>query len=135
MSDSVLKPISRPFFGHQREQQLECAALTLNKSTTKFHSTVTLTTLIYLLVSCKHYFLLLFAYFYTKQLTSTPKLGVRKTKLLFKYVSYHTKTLITNKCTKRVLSSIVKQSYMFRPCSVIFRENFCCRYTKVALYS
>jgi hypothetical protein len=47
-----------------------------------------------------------------------------------------TKTLITNKCTKRVLSSIVTHSYMFRPCWVIFRENFfCCRYTKVALYS
>jgi hypothetical protein len=37
---------------------------------------------------------------------------------------YHTKTLITNKRTKRVLSSIVTQSYMFRPCWVIFRENF-----------
>jgi hypothetical protein len=46
-----------------------------------------------------------------------------------------TKTLITNKCTKRVLSSIVTHSYMFRPCWVIFRENFCCRYTKVALYT
>jgi hypothetical protein len=37
---------------------------------------------------------------------------------------YYTKTLITNKCTKRVLSSIVTHSYMFRPCWVIFRENF-----------
>jgi hypothetical protein len=35
-----------------------------------------------------------------------------------------TKTLITNKCTKRVLSWIVTHSYMFRPCWVIFRENF-----------
>jgi hypothetical protein len=35
-----------------------------------------------------------------------------------------TETLITNKCTKRVLSSIVTHSYMFRPCWVIFRENF-----------
>jgi hypothetical protein len=30
---------------------------------------------------------------------------------------YHTKTLITNKCTKRVLLSIVTHSYMFRTCS------------------
>jgi hypothetical protein len=37
---------------------------------------------------------------------------------------YYTKTLITNKCTKRVLSSIVTHSYMFRPCWVILRENF-----------
>jgi hypothetical protein len=37
---------------------------------------------------------------------------------------YHTKTQITNKCTKRVLSSIVIHSYMFRPCWAIFRENF-----------
>jgi hypothetical protein len=37
---------------------------------------------------------------------------------------YHTKTLITNKCTKRVWSSIVTRSYMFRPCWVIFREHF-----------
>jgi hypothetical protein len=37
---------------------------------------------------------------------------------------YYTKTLITNKCTKRVLSSIVTHSYMFRPCWVIFREKF-----------
>jgi hypothetical protein len=36
---------------------------------------------------------------------------------------YHTKALITNKCTKRVLSSIVTHSYMFRPCWVIFREK------------
>jgi hypothetical protein len=36
---------------------------------------------------------------------------------------YYTKTLITNKCTKRVLSSIVTHSYIFRPCWVIFREN------------
>jgi hypothetical protein len=35
-----------------------------------------------------------------------------------------TKPLITNRCTKRVLSSIVTHSYMFRPCWVIFRENF-----------
>jgi hypothetical protein len=35
-----------------------------------------------------------------------------------------TKTLITNKCTNRVLSSIVTHSYMFRPCWVIFRKNF-----------
>jgi hypothetical protein len=47
----------------------------------------------------------------------------------------HTKTLITNKCTKTVLSSIVTHSYMFRPCWVIFRENVCYRYTKAALYS
>jgi hypothetical protein len=33
------------------------------------------------------------------------------------------KTLITNKCTKTFLS-IVTHSYMFRPCWVIFRENF-----------
>jgi hypothetical protein len=37
---------------------------------------------------------------------------------------YYTKTLITNKCTKRVLSSIVTHSYMFRPCWVVFREHF-----------
>jgi hypothetical protein len=37
---------------------------------------------------------------------------------------YCTKTLITNKCTKRVLSSIVTHFYMFRPCWVVFRENF-----------
>jgi hypothetical protein len=37
--------------------------------------------------------------------------------------STDTKTLITNKCTNRVLSSIVVHSYMFRPCWVIFREN------------
>jgi hypothetical protein len=36
---------------------------------------------------------------------------------------YHTKTLITNKCTKRALSSIATHSYMFRPCWVIFREK------------
>jgi hypothetical protein len=41
----------------------------------------------------------------------------------FKYDS-DTKTLITNKCTKRVLSSILTHFYMFRPCWVIFRENF-----------
>jgi hypothetical protein len=35
-----------------------------------------------------------------------------------------TKTLITNKCTKGVLSSIVSHSYTFRPCWVIFRENY-----------
>jgi hypothetical protein len=35
-----------------------------------------------------------------------------------------TKTLITNKCTKKVLPSIVTHSYMFRPCWVIFRENY-----------
>jgi hypothetical protein len=34
-----------------------------------------------------------------------------------------TKTLITNKCRKRGLSSIVTHSYMFRPCWIIFREN------------
>jgi hypothetical protein len=34
------------------------------------------------------------------------------------------KTLNTNKCTERVLSSIVTHSYMFWPCRVIFRENF-----------
>jgi hypothetical protein len=34
------------------------------------------------------------------------------------------KSLFTNKCTKRVLSSIVTHSYIFRPCWVIFRENF-----------
>jgi hypothetical protein len=39
-------------------------------------------------------------------------------------VLYYTKTLITNKCTMRVLSSVVTHSYMFRPCWVIFRENF-----------
>jgi hypothetical protein len=37
---------------------------------------------------------------------------------------YYTKPLITNKCTKRVLSSIVTHSYMFQPCWVILRENF-----------
>jgi hypothetical protein len=38
---------------------------------------------------------------------------------------YYTKTLITNKRTKRVLSSIVTYSYMFRPCWIIFRgEHF-----------
>jgi hypothetical protein len=36
---------------------------------------------------------------------------------------HYTKTLITNKCTKTVLSSIVTHSYMFRPCRAIFREN------------
>jgi hypothetical protein len=35
-----------------------------------------------------------------------------------------TTVLITNKCTKRVLSSIVTHYCMFRPCWVIFRENF-----------
>jgi hypothetical protein len=35
-----------------------------------------------------------------------------------------TETPITNKCTKTVLSSIVTHSYIFRPCWVIFRENF-----------
>jgi hypothetical protein len=39
------------------------------------------------------------------------------------YKILQSKTLITNKCTKRVLSSIVTHSYMFRPCWVIFREN------------
>jgi hypothetical protein len=39
------------------------------------------------------------------------------------YIS-KTKTLITNKCTKRVLSSTVTHFYMFRPFWVIFRENF-----------
>jgi hypothetical protein len=47
----------------------------------------------------------------------------------------YTKTLITNKCTKRVLSSVVTHSYMFRPCWVVFRENFFYRSTRVALYS
>jgi hypothetical protein len=42
--------------------------------------------------------------------------------LLSNYDKY--KTLITNKCTKRVISLIVTHSYMFRPCWVIFRENF-----------
>jgi hypothetical protein len=37
---------------------------------------------------------------------------------------HKTKTLITNKYTKRILSSIVTHSYKFRPCWVIFRENF-----------
>jgi hypothetical protein len=37
--------------------------------------------------------------------------------------TFSTKTLTTNKCTKRILSSIVTHSYMFRPCWVIFREN------------
>jgi hypothetical protein len=37
---------------------------------------------------------------------------------------YYTKTLITNKCTKRVLSSIVTHFCVFQPCWVIFRENF-----------
>jgi hypothetical protein len=36
----------------------------------------------------------------------------------------NTRTLITNKCIKRVLSSILTHSYVFRPCWVIFRENF-----------
>jgi hypothetical protein len=48
---------------------------------------------------------------------------------------YHTKTLITNKCTKRVLSSIVTHSYMFRPCWSSSGRTFCYRYTKVALYT
>jgi hypothetical protein len=39
-------------------------------------------------------------------------------------ILYCTKTLIANKCTKKVLSSIVTHSYIFRPCWVIFRENF-----------
>jgi hypothetical protein len=34
------------------------------------------------------------------------------------------KTPVTKKCTKRVLSSIVTHSYVFRPCWVIFRESF-----------
>jgi hypothetical protein len=51
------------------------------------------------------------------------------------YNKAYTKTLIINKRTKRVLSSIVTHSYMFRSCWVIFRENFLYRYTKVALYS
>jgi hypothetical protein len=42
-----------------------------------------------------------------------------------KHITYTncTKTLITKKCTKRVLSSIATHSYMFRPCWVIFREK------------
>jgi hypothetical protein len=36
---------------------------------------------------------------------------------------------------KESLSLIVTHSYMFRPCCVIFRENFSYRYAKVALYS
>jgi hypothetical protein len=42
------------------------------------------------------------------------------------YTRVHTSSLDknTNKRTKRVLSSIVTHSYMFRPCWVIFRENF-----------
>jgi hypothetical protein len=42
----------------------------------------------------------------------------------YRILTYCTKTLITNKCTKRVLSSIVTHSYMFRLCWVIFKENF-----------
>jgi hypothetical protein len=61
--------------------------------------------------------------------------NIAKINVFHVHALYHTKTLITNKCTKRVLSSIVTHSYMFRPCWVIFRENFCYRYTKVALYS
>jgi hypothetical protein len=38
--------------------------------------------------------------------------------------AYYTKALITNKCTKRALSSVVTHSYMFRPCWGILRENF-----------
>jgi uncharacterized Fe-S cluster protein YjdI len=37
---------------------------------------------------------------------------------------YYTKTLITNKCTERIFTSVVTHSYMFRPCWVVFRENF-----------
>jgi hypothetical protein len=48
---------------------------------------------------------------------------------------YYTKTLITNKCTKRVLSSIVTHSYMFRPCWVSSGRTFRYLYTRVALYS
>jgi hypothetical protein len=50
--------------------------------------------------------------------------------ILYRFNVFHvraicyTKTLITNKCTKRVLSSIVTHSYMFRPSWVIFSENF-----------
>jgi hypothetical protein len=44
--------------------------------------------------------------------------------VLQQLIAYSLKTLITNKCTERVLSSIVTHSYMFRPCWVIFRENF-----------
>jgi hypothetical protein len=45
--------------------------------------------------------------------------GIRNTRR-----NYGTKTLVTNKCTKRVLPSIVTHSNMFRPCWVIFTENF-----------
>jgi hypothetical protein len=48
---------------------------------------------------------------------------------------YNTKTLITNKCTKRVLSQIVTHSYMFGPTGSSSGRTFCYRYTKVALYS
>jgi hypothetical protein len=41
-----------------------------------------------------------------------------------KQINSVAKTLMTNRCTKRVLSSIVTHSYKFRPCWVMFRENF-----------
>jgi hypothetical protein len=49
-----------------------------------------------------------------------------RTSIAWKDIEYRfdTKTLVTNKCTKRVLSSIVTHSYVFRTCCVIFRENF-----------
>jgi hypothetical protein len=44
--------------------------------------------------------------------------------LQYENVQYYTEALITNKCTKGVLSSIATHSYMFRPCWVSFRVNF-----------
>jgi hypothetical protein len=58
-------------------------------------------------------------YIFTKKNKQGNKFNVFHVRAL-----YYTKTLITNKCTKRVLSSIVTHSYMFRPCWVIFGKNF-----------
>jgi hypothetical protein len=53
-----------------------------------------------------------------------PLLRIRKPSFQFLGQKSTSMPLITNKCTKRVLLSIVTHSYMFRPCWVIFRENF-----------
>jgi hypothetical protein len=54
--------------------------------------------------------------------------NLRSEASVFRFIFFETncdaKTLIANKCAKRVLSSVVTHSYMFRPCWVIFRENF-----------
>jgi hypothetical protein len=53
-------------------------------------------------------------------------LGITKGKTLLGKLRCGSKilTCILNKQTVRVLSSILTHSYMFRPCWVIFRENF-----------